>query len=50
MSVDVEKLQLESAEITKMLAANPSRVDANTLRARQATINTQPNQSTGDDK
>ena len=50
VSVDVQQLQLELAEITKALAANPSRVDASILNARKTAINTQLNQKTIDDK
>ena len=35
---DISKLQLELAENAKALAANPSRVDAAILNARQAAI------------
>ena len=47
---DVVKLQIESAEITKALAANPSRVDAGILNARKAAINTAIANATSEDK
>jgi len=50
VSVDVQQLTLELAEITKALAANPSRVDAGILNTRKTAINVQLNQKTTDDK
>ena len=39
-SLDVKKLQVAFAENAKALAANPTRVDAAQLNARQAAIKT----------
>jgi hypothetical protein len=51
ITVDVQQLQFESAEIAKTLAAmSPSHPSYGKLQARQTAINVALNQSTTDDK
>ena len=51
LDVDVKKLQLEDAEITKTLAAmSPSHPSYSVLQARQSTVRTAVKNKTNDEK